>query len=56
MEYQQLQGIVQDLSSFGMTFKMAMKAYKHFGPGVVDVVRLNPYKLIRVKHGVLCAG
>jgi len=48
MEYQQLQGIVQDLSSFGMTFKMAMKAYKHFGPGVVDVVRLNPYKLIEL--------
>lgn len=46
LEHQRLHGIVQELSGAGMSFKMVMKAYGHFGPGVADIVRSNPYRLV----------
>ena len=27
---------------------MIVKAYKHFGPGVVDIIKSNPYRLIEI--------
>lgn len=49
LENQQLQGIVQELSALDMSFNMAMKAYSYFGPGVANILRLNPYRLIELK-------
>ncbi len=48
IEYFDVQGIIQELNAIGLTSKMTMKAYKHFGPGVVDIIKSNPYRLIEI--------
>lgn len=44
----EIQRIVMQLSAFGLTPKLAIRAYQHFGSSVVEMVRQNPYCLTRV--------
>lgn len=51
LENYELQKIVKYLRDYGLTNKMAIRAYKTFGRMVVEYVKRNPYCLTQV-HGI----
>lgn len=47
-EHYALQGIMQELVPLGLSPNLVMKAYRHFGPDVVNKIRHNPYDLMEL--------
>jgi len=42
----EIQTIIQELSPLGLSAKMIIRAYRHFGPKAAEIILNNPYRLI----------
>lgn len=51
-EKREFQGVVIFLSEYGISVNMAIKIYNHYGDGVYEILRGNPYKIAEDISGI----